>query len=245
MKTEDNKKTKEKIKAKQIKDPAFINELKNYESKMTVRNYKFGVLYCTDGQTKEEEMFSNEHGSPQYEEFLALLGERINLKYWNNYRAGLDVEHGTTGQCSQYTRYEDAEVMFHVSTLLPYSHYNPQQLERKRHLGNDIVVLIYKEGNSPYIPATIKSDFNHVLVVVQRVEKGFGIGIARKEGVPAFGPRLPLPCRIEDEKILRDFLLCTLINGEVASYEAPSFKFKMQRTRLAILEQMEKEWQPK
>jgi hypothetical protein len=59
--------------------------------------------------------------------------------------------------------------MFHVSTLLPYSFDNPQQLERKRHLGNDIVVLIFKEGNTPYLPDTIASDFNHVVAVVQPV----------------------------------------------------------------------------
>ena len=31
--------------------------------------------------------------------------------------------------------------MWHVSTYLPFSDVNSQQLERKRHLGNDIVLV--------------------------------------------------------------------------------------------------------
>ena len=33
--------------------------------------------------------------------------------------------------------------MYHVSTYLPFDKVNEQQLERKRHLGNDVCVLIY------------------------------------------------------------------------------------------------------
>jgi hypothetical protein len=54
--------------------------------------------------------------------------------------------------------------MYHVSTLLPFSADDTQQLERKRHLGNDIVVIIYKEGDTPYAPTTIRSEFNRKLL---------------------------------------------------------------------------------
>jgi RAP1 GTPase activating protein 1 len=58
--------------------------------------------------------------------------------------------------------------MFHVSTYLPYDSSNRQQLERKRHLGNDIVVLIFADGNTPYLANAIKSEFNrtHALPAV-------------------------------------------------------------------------------
>jgi hypothetical protein len=65
-----------------------------------------------------------------------------------------------TGTHSVYTTWEDYEVMFHVSTYLPYDDKNRQQLERKRHLGNDIVVLIFSDGNTPYLANAIKSEFN-------------------------------------------------------------------------------------
>lgn len=58
--------------------------------------------------------------------------------------------------------------MFHVSTMLPYNPGDPQQLERKRHLGNNVVMLVFKEGQQKFDPTCIRSDFNHVFLVVQR-----------------------------------------------------------------------------
>jgi hypothetical protein len=139
-----------------------------------------------------------EYGNEAFDSFLQFLGSKVRLKGWQDYRGGLDnigslllffvsslfshvaavvFNHtaintllgDTTGTHSVYTKWRDYEIMFHVSTLLPFSFDNPQQLERKRHLGNDIVVLIFKEGNTPYIPDTIASDFNHVVAVVQPV----------------------------------------------------------------------------
>ncbi len=34
--------------------------------------------------------------------------------------------------------------MFHVSTLLPLHESDVQKLERKRHIGNDIVIVVFK-----------------------------------------------------------------------------------------------------
>jgi len=55
--------------------------------------------------------------------------------------------------------------MFHVSTYLPYDTTNRQQLERKRHLGNDIVVVIFYEGRTPFHANTIKSEFNRTVAL--------------------------------------------------------------------------------
>lgn len=125
-----------------------------------VKSYKFGILFCKEGQTREEEMFSNVHGNEAFETFLTFLGQKVVLKGWEGYRGGLDARNDSTGTHSIYSTYSDFEIMFHVSTYLPYTPENPQQLERKRHLGNDIVVLVFKEGNTPYVPNTITSEFN-------------------------------------------------------------------------------------
>lgn len=61
--------------------------------------------------------------------------------------------------------------MFHVSTLLPYQEKDLQKVnlpnirvtpkvERKRHIGNDIVVIIFNEGNNPIDPSVIASHYN-------------------------------------------------------------------------------------
>lgn len=45
------------------------------------------------------------------------------------------------------------------------------QLLRKRHIGNDIVTVIFQEeGAEPFTPKIMRSHFQHVFVVV-RVEK--------------------------------------------------------------------------
>lgn len=76
-----------------------------------------------------------------------------------------------TGKYSVYTIYEGHEIMFHVSTLLPYSKDNRQQVERKRHIGNDIVNIVFvdtsegsdAEAHSSFNPACIKSQFTRIL----------------------------------------------------------------------------------
>lgn len=58
--------------------------------------------------------------------------------------------------------------MYHVSTMLPYVATDEQKLERKRHLGNDVAMIVYKEGNQKFDPTCIHSMFNHIFIVVQK-----------------------------------------------------------------------------
>ncbi|GLD60188.1 signal-induced proliferation-associated 1-like protein 2 isoform X1, partial [Lates japonicus] len=60
-------------------------------------------------------------------EFLDLLGQRVRLKGFTKYRAQLDNKTDSTGTHSLYTTYKDYELMFHVSTMLPYTPNNRQQ----------------------------------------------------------------------------------------------------------------------
>ncbi len=56
--------------------------------------------------------------------------------------------------------------MFHVSTELPFDAADAQCLERKRHLGNDVVVIVYLEGDGQFDPSSGKLfmlAFYHVL----------------------------------------------------------------------------------
>ncbi|KAJ8877990.1 hypothetical protein PR048_022453 [Dryococelus australis] len=73
--------------------------------------------------------FCGQNGSPEFDRFVHLLGDKIRLKGWDKYRGGLDVKGDMTGKYSIYTIYEGHEIMFHVSTLLPYSKDNRQQLK--------------------------------------------------------------------------------------------------------------------
>ena len=47
-------------------------------------------MYCRAGQSTEEEMYNNEQSGPAFDEFLEMLGQRVRLKGFDKYKAGLD-----------------------------------------------------------------------------------------------------------------------------------------------------------
>lgn len=61
------------------------------------RHYKIGVLYCRAGQATEEEMYNNEEGGPAFNEFLETIGQKVRLKGFDKYKAGLDNKSKQSG----------------------------------------------------------------------------------------------------------------------------------------------------
>jgi hypothetical protein len=130
-----------------------------------------------------------EAGSKEFHDFMDFLGEKVKLKGYKGFRGGLDVNENTTGTHSYAGAYNNFDIMYHVSTCLPFSEVNPQQVERKRHIGNDVVVIVFQDGptgsklsfdvtivlhvlilirhTGGFRPTTIQSKFNHVYIVVQ------------------------------------------------------------------------------
>ncbi|XP_030210162.1 GTPase-activating Rap/Ran-GAP domain-like protein 3 isoform X5 [Gadus morhua] len=220
---------------REILNPEIQKDLLVLEEQEGSVNFKFGVLYAKDGQLTDDEMFSNETGSESFEKFLSLLGDSVTLQGWAGYRGGLDTKNDTTGMQSIYTVYQGHELMFHVSTMLPYSKENKQQVERKRHIGNDIVTIVFQEGEdaSPsFKPSMIRSHFTHIFALVRynKENDSYRLKIFSEESVPLFGPPLPSPPVFTDHQEFRDFLLVKLINGEKATLETPTFAQKRQRT---------------
>ncbi|XP_033104198.1 GTPase-activating Rap/Ran-GAP domain-like protein 3 [Anneissia japonica] len=187
-------------------------------------NFKFGVLYAKEGQTTDDDMFSNEIGSPNFDKFVRLLGDYSRLKGWDRFNGGLDTKSDTTGLETVYTTFEGHEIMYHVSTLLPYSSDNRQQVERKRHIGNDIAAIVFQEVANPddeptFKPSMIRSHFTHIfaLVTYNTIKDTYRLWVFSEESVPLFGPPLPCPAEFENHKEFRDFLLvkrkyCNMLN---------------------------------
>ncbi|XP_048668965.1 GTPase-activating Rap/Ran-GAP domain-like protein 3 isoform X8 [Marmota marmota marmota] len=212
-------------------------------------NFKFGVLFAKDGQLTDDEMFSNEIGSEAFQKFLNLLGDTITLKGWTGYRGGLDTKNDTTGIHSVYTVYQGHEIMFHVSTMLPYSKENKQQVERKRHIGNDIVTIVFQEGeesSAAFKPSMIRSHFTHIFALVRYDQQNdnYRLKIFSEESVPLFGPPLPSPPVFTDHQEFRDFLLVKLINGEKATLETPTFAQKRRRTLDMLIRSLHQDLMP-
>ena len=52
-------------------------------------------------------------------------------------------------------------------------------MQRKRHIGNDIVAVVFQEENTPFVPDMIASNFLHAYIVVQ-VENACGLDVTYK-----------------------------------------------------------------
>jgi len=233
-----------KLKLTNAEDPDLVTDLLNFEKQNIITKYKFGVLFAKDNQIEEDDILSNDTHSAEFEEFLNVLGKRIELKGWPNFSGGLDVQSNATGTHSDYTKFNDYEIMFHVSTLLPLQPDDKQRVERKRHIGNDVVVVLFKEGNLPFDPRRITSHFNHNFIVVQVNEKAkdgttasYRIGVANKPNVAPYSPYIPFP-PVLTKREFREFLLTKLINAERSSMNGGEFKANILRTRKFVLAEL-------
>ncbi|KAF2076383.1 hypothetical protein CYY_002288 [Polysphondylium violaceum] len=244
-------------KFKEIKEQSLVKQLTNFESKNIHKNFKFGVLYCKDDQGADEnDMYSNnaDQTSEAFQEFLKVLGEKVPLQGWLKYRGGLDIKENTTGTHSVYRKWRDYEIMYHVAPMIPCRATDEQSVERKRHLGNDIVLIIFKEGNSTlFDPSVIKSNFNHIFAVISvdndvnnnggvvddssnnSNETHYRISVGCKDEVGIFGPSFPRSQPFAASNF-SDFLLAKLINGERAALRSPVFSQKIKRTRKEFLQ---------
>ncbi|EMP24870.1 Rap1 GTPase-activating protein 1 [Chelonia mydas] len=217
-----------------------------FDEHVLSNHFKFGVIYQKLGQTSEEELFGTTEESPAFMEFLNFLGQKVQLQDFKGFRGGLDVTHGQTGTESVYCTFRSKEIMFHVSTKLPYTEGDAQQLQRKRHIGNDIVAIVFQDENTPFVPDMIASNFLHAYIVVQ-AEKPcsestlYKVSVTARDDVPFFGPPLPDPAVFRKGLDFQEFLLPKLINAEYACYKAEKFAKLEERTRAALLETLYEE----
>ena len=116
-----------------------------------------------------------------------------------------------------------------------------QQLARKRYIGNDIVVIVFQDGTTPFDATSVASEFNHVWVVVQPLKMQgrthYRLAVACKAGVGEFGPPIARSVYAGD-KSFRNFLLAKLINAERAAYQAPGFANPIRRSRQTLLDSL-------
>ncbi|KAF7704152.1 signal-induced proliferation-associated 1-like protein 1 isoform X1 [Silurus meridionalis] len=224
-----------------LNTPKVTEQLMKLDEQGLSFQVKVGVMYCRAGQSTEEEMYNNENAGPAFEEFLQLLGEKVRLKGFNKYRAQLDTKTDSTGTHSLYTAYKDYEIMFHVTTMLPYTPNNRQQLLRKRHIGNDIVTIVFQEpGAHPFTPKNIRSHFQHVFIIV-RVHNPcsentcYSVAVSRSSDVPSFGPPIPKEVTLPKSTVFREFLLTKVVNAENAAHKSSKFGAMATRTRQEYL----------
>ncbi|XP_035728953.1 uncharacterized protein LOC118444629 isoform X1 [Vespa mandarinia] len=228
--------------------PDTPEELLKLDQAFIKSEVKVGVIYVREEQCTEEEILDNNENSPLFEEFLQILGDKVRLKGFDKYKGGLDTVHNLTGIYSVYTNWRGIEIMFHVSTLLPYEKHDTQKLQRKRHIGNDIVCVVFLEADKTrFNPACIKSHFLHTFILVrvspaaqtkspQKEITKYEVSVVTRDEVGAYKPYLWEQSVFEKGPMFREWILTKIVNGERASYSAPKFARMQERTRSQMME---------
>ncbi|XP_078096800.1 tuberin isoform X2 [Mustelus asterias] len=135
--------------------------------------HKIGVVYVGEGQTNNEvEILSNAYGSSRYAQFLTGLGKLIYLQDCNPeqiFLGGLDT-YGDDGQFTYCWHDDIMQAIFHIATLMPNKESDKACCNKKRHIGNDYVVVIYKDTEEEYKLGTIKGQFNFVEIIIKPLD---------------------------------------------------------------------------
>jgi Rap/ran-GAP len=117
-------------------------------------------------------------------------------------------------------------------------------LLRKRHIGNDIVTIVFQEpGALPFTPKNIRSQFQHVFIIVQALSPcsdntHYKVSVTRSRDVPIFGPPLPENATFTRSKDFADFMISKVINAENAAHRSEKFVTMATRTRQEYLKDL-------
>lgn len=136
--------------------------------------------------------------------------------------------------------------MFHVSTLLPYSPNDRQQLTRKRHIGNDLVTIVFQEpGALAFSPKTIRSHFQHIFIIVRAIpsptttgKTKYSVAVSYSTDVPSFGPPLPKHPLFTKSHEFRQFLLAKIVNADAAGLRCEKFTHIKMRAQQGTLKEL-------
>ncbi|KAK7688431.1 hypothetical protein QCA50_007969 [Cerrena zonata] len=147
--------------------PAFFRTL---DRMPVIDTHKVGILYVAPGQTSEAEILNNTHGSPAYTRFLEGLGRLINLRgQLDVYAGGLDPDED--GEYA-YAWWDDiGQVLYHTATLMPSDDLQ-HATNKKRHIGNDFVRIIWNDSGAPYKFGTLSTQFQFVNIVIEPHSRG-------------------------------------------------------------------------
>lgn len=176
--------------------PAFFRSI---DRMPVIDTHKVGIMYVAPGQSNEKEILENTHGSPAYTRFLEGLGRLIHLRgQVDVYAGGLDPDED--GEYA-YAWWDDiGQVLYHTATLMPNS--EEGYTNKKRHIGNDYVRIVWNDSGFPYKFDTLSTQFQFVNIVIEPHSRGaiaafsdnlheneyFKVVLQRAPGMPEFTP---------------------------------------------------------
>lgn len=152
------------------------------DMKLLVKNFKFGVGYVCGEQDAFIDVLHNTDTSVSdaYSSFLHYIGNRISMLEWNGYRGGLDTQ--DPNLTSIHNRIDTHELIFHVSHMLPCSNDDHARVDRKRHLGNDVVLIVFSESAKDFRVQSVESRPNQVVIIVKACKSVYTLDVMFKHG---------------------------------------------------------------
>lgn len=166
-----------------------------------IDTHKVGIMYVAPGQTNEFDILQNTHGSPAYTRFLEGIGRLINVRgQFDVYAGGLDPHED--GEYA-YAWWDDTgQILYHTATMMPSNDHDPQFNNKKRHIGNDYVRIVWNDSGMPYRFDTLSTQFQFVNIVIEphslgaiaafsnnlRENEYFKVTVQRAPGMTEFAP---------------------------------------------------------
>uniref|UniRef100_A0A6B2LEC0 Rap-GAP domain-containing protein n=1 Tax=Arcella intermedia TaxID=1963864 RepID=A0A6B2LEC0_9EUKA len=202
-------------------DSKIKRAIKEFDKVLGRTPIKIGLVYVAKGQMDESQIFRNDDSSSLYKEFVQSLAALVDLKTHCGYSAGLE-QHKDVGSDLPYYSTPWVELAFHEVVRMPNVDREESLVMKKRHVGNDLVNLIWSEHELEYQPTTIVSQFTTVHIMVYPLKNGlFRVQVAQKQKVEPFGPIIHN--MVLRKELLGDLCRQTVIN---ATFEARGSPFE-------------------
>lgn len=204
-----------------------------FDRNPTVDCHKVGIIYVGENQNQEVEILANVMGSSDYTDLLSSIGTLTKLQGATFNTQGLDRQYNTDGEYTYCWRDRVTEMVFHVTTLMPTNlEHDPQCSNKKKHIGNDFVNIIFNNSGIPFRFDTFPSQFNYVNIVITPESKAsfvatrlrgdsyadkafYKVQVLSKEGFPEISPAAET--KIMSLKALPEFIRLLALNASVFS----------------------------
>jgi hypothetical protein len=227
----------------EIKGKRFIKELDKINDREII---KVGLIYVGFGQEDEGDLFKNQmnDASPQYIEFARGMAEVVKIDGHQGY--GGQLERHKVGEDFLYYATPMLELAFHETVRMPNSEKEEALIEKKRHVGNDLVHIVWSEHCKDYPTNTIVSQFNKAHVIIYPLANGlFRIQVGSKKDLPDISPLIHnmvvpkelLPTLVRETIIVARLVATTTLQGYSSPFQTRKVRFAEFREKHSELTQ--------
>lgn len=149
------------------KDDKTRRAIQSLDRIVTVDSHKLGIMYIGPGQVLEKDYLANPSGSLDYHAFLDGMGTRVSLSPPLHYNPQ-GLQNGVDGTETYAWRDRVTEIVYHIPTMMPNNLTDdPGSTQKKSHVGNCHVNIIYNRSGLPWDFGNFSSQLNYVNIVVE------------------------------------------------------------------------------